>query len=459
MGIDLFFHNSRGLQMKSIYAGVGQMRMWGMTLTAVFALAPVHHASAQGCSGDLLIEAELSYPASPGQVGVIAIDGEAVWISQSAVALRFVKQGGAWVNDSFIPIPSSVSPKLMSVSNGRVLLGGAVYVQSVQGQWMVAADVGLSGADCDFSGGNQLGSTFAIVGWGCLNFVIRGALGGGYLTFPPPPGYPFQQTPQYLLRAQGNRALIAIRQYYGPSFGPVRMYESHIGGSETAPVFVGGASPIDGPMMVSLKDFAPMSGGVIAAMLGVNDNNYRVYVWDSATWGAVPQLDSGESFIPDSVSASSSHAIATGGGKIAELVRSDTGAWTLRQVASLEGNEARAVTGGDLVATTILAPQDPAGHRLVIMRFPSFTDCNLNDIDDCLDLTAGSADVDANGIPDECQCLADLLIDNQVNGIDLAVIIANWGEGSGSLGDINRDGIVAGGDLALLLGSWGPCEN
>jgi len=47
---------------------------------------------------------------------------------------------------------------------------------------------------------------------------------------------------------------------------------------------------------------------------------------------------------------------------------------------------------------------------------------------------------------------ADINGDSIVNGIDLSVMLANWG-GSG-LGDLNFDGSVDGPDLAALLAGW-----
>ncbi|MBC23288.1 MAG: hypothetical protein CMJ32_05160 [Phycisphaerae bacterium] len=50
-------------------------------------------------------------------------------------------------------------------------------------------------------------------------------------------------------------------------------------------------------------------------------------------------------------------------------------------------------------------------------------------------------------------CPVDLNGDGVVDGVDLAILLGNWG-GTG-LGDINCDGVIDGADLALLLGAWG----
>jgi hypothetical protein len=51
----------------------------------------------------------------------------------------------------------------------------------------------------------------------------------------------------------------------------------------------------------------------------------------------------------------------------------------------------------------------------------------------------------------------DLNNDGHVNGVDLAIVLNNWGIcGSGAcLADIDRDGLVNGVDLAIVLSNWG----
>jgi hypothetical protein len=58
-------------------------------------------------------------------------------------------------------------------------------------------------------------------------------------------------------------------------------------------------------------------------------------------------------------------------------------------------------------------------------------------------------------IPD---CIADLNLDGIVNGLDLALLLSEWGA-KDSAADLNFDGTVSGLDLALLLGAWGPCAS
>ena len=52
-------------------------------------------------------------------------------------------------------------------------------------------------------------------------------------------------------------------------------------------------------------------------------------------------------------------------------------------------------------------------------------------------------------------CVGDVTMDSQVNGGDLAAMLAFWGVPS--VADLNNDGITNGPDLAMLLASWGVC--
>jgi hypothetical protein len=91
----------------------------------------------------------------------------------------------------------------------------------------------------------------------------------------------------------------------------------------------------------------------------------------------------------------------------------------------------------------------------------SQADCDNNGAGDACEIAAGAADYNHDAIPDTCQCLADLVIDHEVNGADLGALLAAWGPANPSLpsADINRDGSVDGADLGYLLYAWGPCPN
>jgi hypothetical protein len=61
--------------------------------------------------------------------------------------------------------------------------------------------------------------------------------------------------------------------------------------------------------------------------------------------------------------------------------------------------------------------------------------------------------------PNTLPCVGDLTDDSQVDGADLALILAAWGSCTSipCAADLNGDHRVDGADLALVLASWGPC--
>ncbi len=54
-------------------------------------------------------------------------------------------------------------------------------------------------------------------------------------------------------------------------------------------------------------------------------------------------------------------------------------------------------------------------------------------------------------------CPGDLNADRAVNGADLGLLLASWGE-TGGPGDLDCNGAIDGADLGILLSSWGPCD-
>jgi len=88
-------------------------------------------------------------------------------------------------------------------------------------------------------------------------------------------------------------------------------------------------------------------------------------------------------------------------------------------------------------------------------------DSDGDEVPDYLDRCPGGddrIDNNANGIPDACECRADLNADGQIDGTDLGTLLSLWGLPV-PLADISGDGVVDGVDLGLLLSRWGPCIN
>ena len=90
-------------------------------------------------------------------------------------------------------------------------------------------------------------------------------------------------------------------------------------------------------------------------------------------------------------------------------------------------------------------------------------DCNRNCVDDAKDISEGlSVDFNFNGIPDECECMADFDDDGTVDVHDLLFLISTWGELSSPENpvatDLDGNGVVAVHDLLLAVGAYGPCQ-
>jgi hypothetical protein len=85
-------------------------------------------------------------------------------------------------------------------------------------------------------------------------------------------------------------------------------------------------------------------------------------------------------------------------------------------------------------------------------------DCDANGVMDSCEIATGAIDRNSNGIPDSCECLADLSEDSRVDGADLAIVLAFWGNPNiFPRADINHDGAINGGDIGEILNSWGEC--
>jgi hypothetical protein len=66
----------------------------------------------------------------------------------------------------------------------------------------------------------------------------------------------------------------------------------------------------------------------------------------------------------------------------------------------------------------------------------------------------GDGDANHNGIPDECECPADLDGDSDVDTADLLILLGAWGTPEG---DVDFDGDTDTADLLALLAAWGEC--
>jgi hypothetical protein len=100
-----------------------------------------------------------------------------------------------------------------------------------------------------------------------------------------------------------------------------------------------------------------------------------------------------------------------------------------------------------------------ASSSMAVIEFQS--DCNNDGIVDKGQILQGQlADSDNDGIPNVCECVCDVFRDFNVNGIDLGILLGQWGPANQfTVTDFNGDGTVDGSDLGQLLAAWGPCPN
>jgi hypothetical protein len=104
-------------------------------------------------------------------------------------------------------------------------------------------------------------------------------------------------------------------------------------------------------------------------------------------------------------------------------------------------------------------PSCPFGVSYAVIEWSA--DCNNDGIVDKGQILKGQlADSDNDGIPNFCDCPCDVLRDFNVNGIDLGILLGQWGPTNQfTVTDFNGDGSVDGSDLGQLLAAWGPCPS
>ncbi|MDG1977347.1 MAG: hypothetical protein P8I44_02160 [Phycisphaerales bacterium] len=82
---------------------------------------------------------------------------------------------------------------------------------------------------------------------------------------------------------------------------------------------------------------------------------------------------------------------------------------------------------------------------------------DASDVPSTSQVSGGTITLVLGCIDDSCDCTfdgidADLNGDNAVNGADLGLLLANWGQPGP--GDLNGDDVVGGADLGLMLAAW-----
>jgi hypothetical protein len=115
----------------------------------------------------------------------------------------------------------------------------------------------------------------------------------------------------------------------------------------------------------------------------------------------------------------------------------------------------------DAQTQLLLKFNEPAGTTTLVDQSPNEFVCQLGvPVAPGVVATSPTLGNTAGGFPD-CQppCPADVDASGTVNGVDLAVVLTNWGIPSPKYpgADVNDDGVVDGTDLATVLAGWGAC--
>ncbi len=122
---------------------------------------------------------------------------------------------------------------------------------------------------------------------------------------------------------------------------------------------------------------------------------------------------------------------------------------------------------GEVSTSIAVDPLLCQGDTWVVIRLRYFAatsaDCNANGLLDSCEIAAGyTADVNNNGIPDSCDqpltnCTGDFNVSQSVDGLDLALLMSDWGTSAASR-DLDQDGTIGGADVAILFAHWGNCD-
>ena len=126
--------------------------------------------------------------------------------------------------------------------------------------------------------------------------------------------------------------------------------------------------------------------------------------------------------------------------------------------------ESVSITGNLVFAGAPDADDDGILSGVVYALAVILEDCNGNGVDDSIDIyLRDESDLNANGVPDQCEnigCDADVNQDGVVDGLDLGILLQEWGstEQNDELSlraDLNQDGEVNGTDVGVFFAAWG----
>ena len=321
-------------------------------------------------------------------------------VSQAGSAYVFRHVGSQWTEEAKLTHPGA---QVMDLFGQSVAIQGDVAL------------VGAHGVDHEENGP---GSAFVFRrtdrGW-ALEQELRGFDGVGLLRF----GYAVSLSGTGSVAAVGapedtsqNGAVYVYRYEHGQWLSEAKL---------TAADPVGPFPYLGARVVLSTDGGAILAGAPWDQELGFNSGAAHVFRHDGTQWHETAKL------------------IPSDGGSHAQFGSS----------LSLSGDIAM-----------IGAPAGDTGEAYAFAGF-SGSDCNGNDQADSCDIFEGvSEDLNANGIPDECEAIGDLNGDGIVNVRDLLALLAAWGACDepcppACMGDTNGDCVVNWIDLVTLLSNWG----
>lgn len=123
--------------------------------------------------------------------------------------------------------------------------------------------------------------------------------------------------------------------------------------------------------------------------------------------------------------------------------------WTVDQLRNM-----LLKTASDYAGTGTFDPLYVRGYGLVDAHAACASDCNANGVPDAEDIAGGaSRDHNRDGVPDECQCVADLNGDGSLNSLDLLAFL-NLFDASDPLADWDENGVQNSLDLLAYLNAF-----
>jgi len=113
---------------------------------------------------------------------------------------------------------------------------------------------------------------------------------------------------------------------------------------------------------------------------------------------------------------------------------------------------------------TVSYELDESTKYMSVLAVPSGVDFTTSEVVRSEDVTEDTSNVFSSS--SECRalpCAGDLNHNGVVDGLDVSILINNWGatedeDGVVVLGDVTGDGIVDAADLGMLLSQWGVCK-